>query len=400
MKLRYKYRIYPTSEQEQKMRSAGGAVRFLYNCFLRVNIDQYAINQKFVWFKDTCSQLTKMKSQPEYEWLTETHSQVLQQSLKDLDTALKNIKKTKAGFPNFKPKYTTPVKFRYPQGVKISVDQKTVYLPCVGWVKIKLHRSLPNFKSCTIIQTPRGWYASFVVDVQEQPLLQEVTSPVGVDVNSDFTAISCGALIANPKPLKAKSKRMKSIQRELSRKKKGSNNRRKQKEKLARIHDQIRCQRLNHTHQLSSRIAKENDLVIVETLDIDKMKKNKLVAKVVADVSWAMFLGFLEYKTQLLGHHFVKINQWLPSSRTCSACGVKKTNLTLSERTFTCHSCSHIQHRDLNAATNIRNWGHQQWLIDHARQELPQVPVDVVWDTLQNAGNESQTQSKQEATAL
>lgn len=398
MILRYKYRIYPTAAQEQQMRSVGGAVRFLYNHFLKVNIDQYAIDGKFVWFAEASKQLTKMKSQPEYVWLKEAPSQTLQQSLRDLDTAFKNMKKTKAGFPKFKSKYTTPVSFRFPQGVKISTDQRNVYLPGVGWVKIKLHRGLPEFKSCTITQSARGWYASFVVELQESVPCHEVTTSIGIDVNSEFTALSCGELVVNPKPMRASSKRVKSAQRSLSRKNKGSKNRRKQKEKLARIHDQIRCQRLNHTHQLSSRIAKENDLVAVETLEVDKMKKNKLVAKVVADVNWSMFLGFLQYKCHLYGHHFVKINQWLPSSRTCSVCGVKKSKLSLTDRMFTCHACDHVQHRDLNAATNIRNWGFQQWLIDHARQELPQVPVDVVWDTL--SGTVSQTQTKQEATAL
>jgi putative transposase len=185
-------------------------------------------------------------SKKQHTWLTETYSQVLQQRIRDLDTALKNMKKTGAGFPKFKSKYTTPVSFRYQQHVKI--DNNTLYLPKIGHIKIVLHRALPPFKGVTVTQTPRGWYASFVVDVQEQQLVDRITNPVGIDVNSKFTALSTGELIANPKPLACKIQHIKNQQRKLSRKQKTSRNRQKAKNKLERIHDQVRCQRLDHTH--------------------------------------------------------------------------------------------------------------------------------------------------------
>ena len=197
MKLRYRYRIYPTPDQEQAMTSVGGAVRFLYNHFLKVNIDQYQLDKKFVWYADMCQKLVELKK--EKAWLSETYSQVLQQSLKDLDTALKNIRKTGAGFPQFKSKYTTPVSFRYQQHTSISDDGKYVKLPKIGEVRIRLHRALPSsYTGCTITQTPRGWYASFVVERNELDLTDQVYNAVGVDVNSQFTALSTGELIANP----------------------------------------------------------------------------------------------------------------------------------------------------------------------------------------------------------
>jgi putative transposase len=400
MKLRYSYRIYPSESQIKQMTSVGGSVRYLYNHFLKANIDQYQTDKKFVWYNQMSSQLTKLKKQN--SWLTETYSQVLQSSIKDLDTALKNMKKTGAGFPNFKSKYTTPVRFRYQQHTSISPDGRYLHLPKIGDVRIKLHRALPSdYSSVTIIQTARGWYASFVVDVEEQTLVVDVSSPIGVDVNSQFTALSTHELIPNPRPLARKFKQIKIQQRKLSRKQKASRNRQKQKLKLARIHDQVRCQRHDHIHQLGARIAKSHDLVSVETLRIDEMRrKSRPVAKAVADAGWAGFLSALSYKCQRQGNHLIRINQWLPSSKTCSRCGHKKHQMDLSEREFHCDSCGYTVHRDTNAAINIKNWGYQQWCRDHARQELPEVPVDVSADILAHWGETSASTMKQEATAL
>jgi putative transposase len=400
MKLRYKYRIYPTAEQAQQLISAGGAVRFVYNHFLKVNIDQYQFDKTFVWYAGMCAQLTTLKKT--HVWLKDTYSQSLQQSAKDLDAALKNMKKMGAGFPKFKSKYTTPISFRYQQHTKISSDGRWLHLPKIGDVRIKLHRHLPSaYSGVTITQTSRGWYASFVVDVAELDLVEDVTNPVGVDVNSQYTALSTGELIVNPKPLKKKQHKIKQLQRVLSRKQKASKNRLKQRRLLARAHDQVRCQRLNHVHQTSARITKSHDLVSVETLKIEQMKrKSKLVAKAIVDAGWAMLLSAIAYKCTRRGVHFIKINQWLPSSKTCSACGQRKAQMPLNQRAYACDTCGHVQHRDVNAAMNIKNWGHQQWSIDHARQELPEAPVDVTWDALTNWGETSQSHVKQEATAL
>ena len=309
------------------------------------------------------------------------------------------MKKTGAGFPRFKSKYTTPVSFRYQQNVR--VDNNKLYLPKTGHIKIVLHRDLPPFKGVTVTQTPRGWYASFVVDVAEQPLVDQITNPVGVDVNSKFTALSTGELVANPKPLVKKQARIRLLQRKLSRKQKASRNRTKAKTRLARTHDLVRCQRLDHIHQTSARIAKSHDLVCVETLKIDEMKrKSKPTAKCIADAGWAMLASSLAYKCLRQGHHFIRINQWLPSSKTCSSCGARKPHMDLKQREYHCDECGITQHRDTNAAVNIRNWGHQQWTIDHAGQELPQAPVDVMADILTHWGEISATTMKQEATAL
>jgi putative transposase len=400
MKLRYKYRVYPTPDQEQQMTSVGGSVRFLYNHFLKLNIDTYQQTKKFVWYVDMCAQLKVLKEQ--HPWLKETSTQVLQQSLKNLDTALGNMKKTGAGFPVFKSKYTTPVSFRFPQSVIIRPGARVVYLPKIGDVRIRLHRALPDkYTAVTVIQTPKGWYASFVVDIQEAQLVADVGNPVGVDVNSEFTGLSTGELIGNPRPLRKRFVHIKNQQRKLSRKQKSSKNSEKQKLRLARVHMRVRCQRLDHIHQTSARIAKAHDLVSVETLKIEEIqRKSKPAAKAVADAGWAMLASAISYKCQLKGHHFIKISQWLPSSKTCSTCGHKKAEMNLRQREYHCDACGYVGHRDLNAAVNIRNWGHQQWNNAYARQELPEAPVDVTWDTIANWRDVSQSQLKQETVGL
>lgn len=397
MKLRFRYRLYPTKQQEELFKSFGGASRFLYNQFLWFNIGWYNTYKKFLWKNDMCKILVEMKTY--FPWLTEIHSQVLQQAVGDLEQALKNMKHG-SGFPQYKSKASTPYSFRYPQGVYIR-NNTHVYLPKIGLVKIKLHRPLVSYKSCTIIQTARGWYISFVTDRDEQKQKCDINTSVGVDVNSQYTALSTCELIKNPRPLFKKRQRIKTLQRKLARKQKGSKNREKTRKLLARVHDQIHCQRKDHIHQMSARIAKGHDLVSVETLRLDKMRrKSKLVAKAIADAGWGMLIQAIAYKCQLYGNHFVQINEWLPSSKTCHKCGHKKNDFPLDIREYDCEKCGMVMHRDVNAAINIDNYGRQQWNLDHARQELPEAPVNLVVDVLVNCGESTATDTKQEAVAL
>ena len=401
MKLRRAYRIYPTKSFVKQMINIGGGYRKMYNHFLGININQYALDKTFVWHFDMCKTLTKMKKDPNWSWLNDLPSQVLQQSLKDLNQALKNMKHG-FGFPVFKSKYTTPITFRYPQGVKISDDKKYVFLPKIGQVRIKLHRALPEFTGCTIYQNATGWFASFVIDVPEAQLVESVATSVGIDLNSEHTALSDGSFLPNEHPMKKRKGRVKKLQQKISRQQKSSNNRKKTKTKLAKEHKVIADIRKNCLHQNSARIAKVYDLVVVETLKVkEMMQKSKPTAKAAADAGWGTMVAHLAYKTKLNGHHMFKINQWLPSSKTCSMCGNKKSSMPLNIRTYECDCCGSVLHRDTNAAINIKNWGLQQWHIENKTgQELPKVPVNAIWDILVHSGQITQTQMKQEATLL
>jgi len=319
------------------MKQSCGNTRFLWNYFLSKQKEKYKKEKKFIFYNEMASYLSDMKK--EREWLNESYSQVLQQTLRDLDQALKNCFRSNFGFPKYKSKYSLRDSFRYVQHVTLQ-GTKRVRLPKIGDVKISLHRKLPNHTSATILQKGNKWYISFVVEVseprtQEQPK-QEIKKIIGVDLNSSHTALSTSELISNPKPAKAKRKQIVARQRKLSRTKKKSRNRYKIQLKLFQTWSRVNNIRNNFLHQISNRIAKDCELVCVETLDIEKMKQNHLSAKAIQDAGWASFISMLDYKCQLKGSQMIKINQYLPSSKTCSSCNHIKSELDLKTRTFKC----------------------------------------------------------------
>ena len=406
MKLRYNYRLNPTPTQIELLKQAGGTTRFLWNYFLRKNIDEYATSKeytgigKFVFYHDMRKQLPELKKQ--LPWLKNTYSQTLQAVLLDLDGALK-FKKHRRGFPKFKSKYAKRDSFRYIQNTKIE-DNKYLVLPKIGRIRIKLHRELPKYSSITIYQEGEHWVASFVVEKQEAPK-QQIERAIGIDMNSELFAVSDGLFISNPRFLKQKQTQVRGLQRALSRKQKGSSGREKARDRLARVMSQIWKRRHNFLHQVSSGITKPGVLVCAETLKIEEMKKNHLAAKAIGDAGWSSLFSLLKYKSELKGGDFHQINQWLPSSKACNACGHKKERLSLGEREYRCDECGYAAHRDLNAACNIRDWGQQEFVLRYGdvfagRQELPPTPLDVIADVITFSGDQSVITEKEEATFL
>lgn len=329
-----------------------------------------------------------------YEWLTDTYSQVLQAKLKDLGEALK-FKKNNRGFPRYKSKWNADNAFRYVQHTKV-IDGK-LRLPKIGDVKIKLHRDLPKYSSVTIYQDAGKWYASFVVEVAEQTKVKIDTS-IGIDVNADNIADSTGHLDITPRPNRKYKKKLKFLQQEVNRKQKKSKNKAKAMARLKRFTAHIRNIRKDFLHQVSARITKAATLVCAETLDVAQMKKNHLTAIAIQDNGWSSLFGLLEYKTQLLGHHFHQINKWLASSKTCHKCGCKK-DMPPGIDTYECDNtnCDWICNRDINAAMNIDTWGRQELKLKSG-PERAKVLLDVVLDTLSSDGITS-TQMKEEVSS-
>ena len=391
MKLRYKYRIYPNQLQEENLLQAAGNTRFIWNHFLKANIDQYQTSKTFSFYYEMNKQLTQVKKT--LSWLSLSYSQILQEKLRDLDKALK-FKKHGRGFPRFKSKWDSNDSFRYTQGVLLLGNK--LRLPKIGDVKIKLHRELPSKPTSTSVFRECGkWYVSFVVDKEEQEQV-DIDSVVGIDVNADVIATSFGELIKAPRPNRKYKKELKQKQRVISRRQKKSKNRAKAKQIYAKLSAHVRNIRLNFLHATSARIAKSSALICVETLNIEQMKQNHLTAIAVQDSGWRYLFDMLKYKTKLIGHHYHQINQWLASSKTCNACGNKKTSLDLKQRVYECDECGVIQHRDINAACNIRDWGFQE-VVGH-KPGSERARVDVVWDIL-SSDMISCSQLKQDATA-
>ncbi len=358
----FHYRLKPTIVQKTKCTQFAGSRRFVYNYGLNLIKNAFDNKQKLPSYTDIANTLPLLKKSSETIWLKEVHSQVLQQTLKDLELSLKYFfrglkTKKKVGFPAFKKKGKND-SFRYPQGVKC--DNGKIWLPKIGWVAYWDSRPLEGvIKQTTVRCQGEHWYISVVCEIEKiiisVPILAEKT--IGVDLGiAHFAQVSDGETIENPSFLKKELGSLVRLQRSLSRKKKGSNNRKKAITKVVKKHIDIYNQRKNFAHQLSNKLVKNHDVIVVEDLNIKGMVQNRHLARAIADVGWGIFLNFLKYKCAWNGKHFVSIDRFFPSSKMCSSCGSKQ-DIPLSVRTYGCISCGLSIDRDLNASLNIRAAG-------------------------------------------
>lgn len=355
----YKYRIYPNKDQRVLLEKHIGSCRFVYNKLLRIRRTLYDKFRMSISKFDLNNHLTVLKNV--YPFLKEINSQSLQQVSKNLNSAYNNFFKNGTGFPKKKSKKNPVQSFHIPQHYRIK--GKKIWLPKIGWVKIKLHRDMMQgeMKTATISRTSTGkYYISIIVENDiEYPKKQEYThvTMIGIDVgNITFATISTGEKIDHPKFLKSSLQRLKCLQKRVSRKEIGSNNRKKAVKKLAKIHELISNQRNDFHHKVSNKLISENQAIAVETLNIRGMMSNHHRAQSTGDSAWYSFILKLQYKAEWLGKTIFKINQWLPSSKTCNVCGYKHPNLTENIREWQCPICNTLHDRDINAAINIKNF--------------------------------------------
>ena len=352
----YKYRLYPNKGQQLYFQKTFGCTRFIYNQMLSDRIKSYEEN------KDLDIKVIKYPTpaqyKKEYEWLKEVDSLALSNAQMNLDKAYKNFFRDKSiGFPKFKSKksnhksYTTNN-----QGGNIHIKDKRVKLPKVGYIKIKQHREFTGLiKSCTISQTPGGkYFISMLVDTENIQMIPN-NSKIGIDLGiKEFAITSNGEIFSNPKHTKKNEKRLTKLQKDLSRKKKGSNNRRKTRLKVAKIHEKIGNQRKDFLHKISNYITNENQVIVIEDLKVSNMIKNHKLAKSIADVSWFEFRRQLEYKALWKGRAIIVAPSNYASSQLCSNCGNKSPQTKdLGCRTYICEKCGMIMDRDINASKNL-----------------------------------------------
>lgn len=362
----YKYRIYPDHEQEQALARQFGACRFVYNHFLRQRIDYYAAHKgdasrkQGLNYHDTALALTRLKRQPEYAWLKEANAQVLQQTLRDLDSAYNNFFNKRADFPCFKSKRSGRQAFRVPQDFNLSEAGRYLELPKLSPIKIVLHRPLEGeAKSVTISRTASGCYfASFLCEVEIKPKPKKRGRVIGLDLGlKHFAVASDGEKIDPPQYFRKAEAKLARLQRELARKQKGSHGREQARLKVARQHEKIANQRADFLHKLSRRLVDESQAIYVEALNVKGMMGNPHLAKSISDAGWGTCLRQLAYKGAWYGCHLGQVDRFFPSSKRHAACGYIYQDLRLSEREWMCPGCGGLVDRDDNAAQNILTFG-------------------------------------------
>jgi len=369
MILAKKVRLYPTKEQEQQMWKSAGIRRFAYNWALARQQENYKNGSKFIKDGDLRKEFTQLKNLEEYKWLYEVSNNVSKQAIKDACEAYYKFFKGLTKYPQFKSRRESRVSF-YNDTKKLKINKNWVHLEKIG--KVKIFEKIPigvKYTTPTISHDGKYWYLSVGIET-EKPTIELTGESIGIDIGIKELAICSNKMIFKNinkiKKVKKIEKKLCRLQRKVSNKylknKRGeiyqkTSNIKKLEKEIKLIHRKLNGIRNNHIHQATNKIVKTKpSKVVMETLNISGMMKNKHLSKAIQQQKLYEFKRQMEYKCKFNGIEFVEADKWYPSSKTCSQCGHIKKSLSLSERTYICEECGFIIDRDYNASINLSRY--------------------------------------------
>ena len=353
----FKYRIYPDKSQKELLSRTFGCIRVIWNA----NVESFNSYDKDKNHKPKI--ITKSDLIIDKPWLNEVSASAIQQKIRDFQEAYKQFfsktRKKKINRPSFKKKSGNQ-SYRLPSQ-KFSLGNNRIRLEKIGWVKMSIDRTIPEdskILSCTISRNCCGQYFVSILIDTIIPCKNKTGKSVGIDLGlKSFATLSDGVVIDNIKFFREKQSEIIKIQKHLSRKKKGSNRYKKNRLRIARLHNKVANKRNDFLHNVTTLLVNNYDVICIEDLNVSGMLSNHKLAKAISDTSFSMFRSMLEYKCKWYGKKLVVIDRFFPSSKMCSQCGWKKENLTLSDRVFKCENCGIEIDRDLNASINIERMG-------------------------------------------
>ena len=367
-----KVRLYPNGAQEEMLNKTFGCCRFIYNKMLEERVKVYEELKGDSQALHDHRYKTEKEYKEEFEFLKEVDAKALQSEWRHLKSAytdfFRNLKKgIKSGFPKYKSKksrqsYTT---YNINDNCKIDFKKRKLKLPKIkGWINYKDNRKFDEeIKHITVSKTRSGkYYASILIeiesDIQSKQEIQEAKI-IGFDMSATNFLITKRFKFTNPRFYRAEQNKLRKLHKEVSRRKNGSNNRNRSKNKLAKIYEKINNRKKDWTHKITHILSEHFDCVILEDLNIKGMQQfNSGLSKSVSlDFSWHQFVTILKYKMEQKGKHLILVDRFFPSSKLCSNCGYKKDDLKLDDKEWTCPQCQAHHHRDINASENIEKEG-------------------------------------------
>ncbi|MGT5627545.1 RNA-guided endonuclease InsQ/TnpB family protein [Escherichia coli] len=369
----FKFQLRPGGQQECEMRRFAGACRFVFNRALARQNENHEAGNKYIPYGKMASWLVEWKNATETQWLKDSPSQPLQQSLKDLERAYKNFFRKRAAFPRFKKRGQNDA-FRYPQGVKLDQENSRIFLPKLGWMRYRNSRQVTGVvKNVTVSQSSGKWYISIQTESEVSTPVHPSASMVGLDAGvAKLATLSDGTVFEPVNSLQKNQKKLARLQRQLSRKVKFSNNWQKQKCKIQRLHSRIANIRRDYLHKVTTTVSKNHAMIVIEDLKVSNMSKSAAgtvsqpgrnaraksgLNRSILDQGWNEMRRQLEYKQLWRGGQVFAVPPAYTSQR-CACCGHTAKENRLSQSKFRCQVCGYTANADVNGARNILAAGH------------------------------------------